>query len=103
MAIIEGVLKEELDRIKEHVASYRQMLSSLPKGSIVFQDIDGISYAYRKFKRNGKVISVYIGKKDSSESNQAIKDREEYLRIKKNLQVSLEEEAQLRKALRHYQ
>jgi len=103
MAIIEGVLKEELDRIKEHVASYQRMLSSLPKGSLVFQEIDGISYAYRKFKQNGKVVSIYIGKKESPECNQAIKDREEYLRIKKNLKVSLEEEVQLRKALRHYE
>ncbi len=103
MAIIAGVLSEELDRVQKNIASYRKMLEILPKGSIVIQKIEGISYVYRKFKQDNKVVSIYIGKEEAPESVQAMKNRNEFLRLQKNLKDSLKEEARLRKALRHYE
>ena len=103
MAIIASVLNEELERVQSHIASYRKLLSDLPKGSIVIQKVEGISYVYRKFKQDKKVISHYIGKEGAPESIKALRDRSEYLRIAKNLKDSLREEARLRKALRHYE
>ncbi len=103
MPIIAGVLNEELARVQNHIADYRKLLDDLPKGSIVIQKIEGLSYVYRKYKKDNKVISLYIGKEGAPESIKALRDRSEYLRISKNLKDSLKQEAQLRKALRHYE
>lgn len=103
MAIIASVLSEELERVQNHIVNYRKLLDELPKGSLVVQKIEGISYVYRKYKKDKKVISLYIGKEGAPESVKAFNDRCEYLRIAKNLKDSLKEEARLRKALRHYE
>ena len=60
MAIIASVLSEELERVQNHIVNYRKLLDELPKGSLVVQKIEGISYVYRKYKKNKKVISLCL-------------------------------------------
>lgn len=48
MAIIGGVLQEELERVKSSIVSYEKLLSKCQKGTVVVQKIAKGKYAYLK-------------------------------------------------------
>ncbi len=78
---LRSILREERDRLRELAALYRSRISELPKGYISLKKINGHSYAYRSFRENNKVRSVYIGKSPSekaAEMKRLIESREEY-------------------------
>ncbi|MCQ2793966.1 MAG: hypothetical protein MJ207_01125 [Bacilli bacterium] len=102
MSVISNVLKEEVARLKENVSIYERSLRSLPRGSIYIAKINNSSFVYRKFKENGRVISVYIGKVNSPKSNEAINQANEYKRIKNNLRVAKIELRKLERVYRIY-
>lgn len=64
---IEGVLKEELDRLLELEKSYLREIKSLPKGSIQQKKIKGNSYPYLVCREAGNVVYAYAGKLSKSE------------------------------------
>ena len=102
MSVLEGVLKEELERIQRNISSYESLLASLPKGYLFEQIIGGKPYVYRKRREGGKIISEYIGPCGSEEAEKARADYEERRRVESNLRSLRKEEARLIKALRHF-
>ena len=59
---IEGVLKEELDRLLELEKSYMREIKSLPKGSVQQKKIKGHSYPYLVCREADDVVYAYVGK-----------------------------------------
>ena len=102
MSVLEGVLKEELERIQRNIESYESLLSSLPKGYLFEQVIGGKPYVYRKRREGGKIVSEYVGPRDCEEAQKARIDYQERRRVETNLRSLKKEEARLIKALRHY-
>ena len=60
MSILDGVMREEHDRLNRIIAKVEQEISELPKGYISKKEINGKNYCYLQFRENGKVKSVYI-------------------------------------------
>lgn len=102
MSVLEGVLKEELERIQRNIASYESLLASLPKGYLFEQRLKSKIYCYRKRREGDKIVSEYVGPLGSPEAKKAVEDYEQRKRIDKNLRMMRKEEARLVKALRHY-
>lgn len=102
MSVLEGVLKEELERIQRNIASYESILASLPKGYLFEQRLKSKIYCYRKRREGDKIVSEYVGPIGSPEAKKAVEDYERRKRIDKNLRMMRKEEARLVKALRHY-
>ena len=102
MSVLEQVLKEELGRLERNVSYYEQLLSSLPRGSIFIRKIGSSSFAYRKRKENGMVVSVYLGNLNQESVQNEIELSEEYKRIKGNLRIAKQELYKLRKAVKVY-
>lgn len=102
MSVLEGVLKEELERIQRNIASYESLLASLPKGYLFEQRLKSKIYCYRKRREGDKIVSEYVGPIGSPEAKKAVEDYEQRKRIDKNLRMMRKEEERLVKALRHY-
>jgi hypothetical protein len=77
MEILDGVLKEELERLKELVRNYEQEISELPKGSLVKKNIKGHIYYYLNYRKGVKGIFKYIGKLNKNELDKIKKKIEE--------------------------
>ena len=60
--MIEGVLRDEVQRLRDMEKAYEEKIASLSKGSIQQRLISGRPYAYLKFRDEaGKVVQKYIG------------------------------------------
>lgn len=60
MSALDGVMREEHDRLGRIIAKVEQEINELPKGYISEKKINGKNYCYLQFRENGKVKSVYI-------------------------------------------
>ena len=67
MKVLEGVLKEELIRLKAVEKSYVRELRKLPKGSIQKKGIKGVVYVYLSFRQGEKVVTSYLGRPSHDE------------------------------------
>ena len=63
----------------------------------------GSSFAYRKWKENGKVVSRYLGNVNDADVQKQIELSNEYKRVKGNIQVAKQELLKLRKAYKIYE
>lgn len=63
VSIIKGVLREELSNSRDMKDLYEKKLVSLPKGNLLKKKIGNHCYYYLQFRKNGKVIYEYKGKK----------------------------------------
>ena len=70
--IINSVVKNEALRNGEMIQQYEELISKLPKGSLIGRKNE---YCYLKYRKNGKVCDDYIGK-----------DRERIFQIKEQLE-----------------
>lgn len=68
MSIIQGVIREEHDRLKKLDKKYIEEILLLPKGSISKKERNGKFYIYLVFREKRKVITKYIGRTDSDKS-----------------------------------
>ncbi len=63
-SLIEGMLKEELERNKSSLKSLSSILEKLPKGSVHIREKkykkNVYSYCYLKYRDNGKNINKHI-------------------------------------------
>lgn len=57
--IINLVIKSEQIRNERMIAEYENLISSLPKGSLICRKQE---YYYLKYRENGKVCDKYVGK-----------------------------------------
>ncbi|MFI3171692.1 MAG: hypothetical protein R3Y24_17530 [Eubacteriales bacterium] len=98
--VIYGVMIEELERNHRMKERYLLEIETLPKGSLVVRKIGNQEYCYINYRKNRKVISQYIGKKEIiniDEWKKKINKRKHLERVIKDLQ---EEEKQIRKILK---
>ena len=102
MAIIQGVLLEEMDRLEKNIKHYQEMLNSLPRGSIFIRKVGQSSFAYRKWKENGKVISEYLGNINNDKVKKEIELSRDYKRISNNIRIAKIELMKLRRAYKAY-
>jgi len=77
MEILNGVLKEELERLKELGRNYEQEISGLPKGSLVAKNIKGHIYYYLNYRKGEKGVFKYMGKLNKNELDDIKKKIEE--------------------------
>lgn len=98
-SVINGVLKEELERNLQKQRVFFDEYNKHPKGSLVIVEIHNDQYLYRKYREGKKIISIYIGPIESENASKAYKDREKYLKLKQDLKDLKEEEKKLRKAI----
>ncbi len=103
MSVLQGVLKEELDRLEYNLGVFQDRLSSFPRGTIFIKKNCNSSFVYRKKKTNGKVQSEYIGKLSNNKSIKAINDAEEYKRYKLLVKNTIIEINKLKRALKIYE
>lgn len=88
MLVIEGVLRDEIQRLRDMEKVYKEKIASLPKGSIQQRLISGRLYAYLKFREEaGKVVQKYIG---AMESEQAKSIRQQ-IELRRNHEAALRE------------
>lgn len=67
MEILNGVLKEELERLKNLKKHYVQEMSKLPKGSLIKKIINRNSYYYLNYREGKKKVFKYLGKLSKDE------------------------------------
>jgi hypothetical protein len=103
MSVLRNVLIEEKERLEKNIHAYEEILSKLPKGSIVARKIRNHYFVYRNVRIGQRVKSIYLGIKGSVQVDEQILLRNEYLRIKKNLQLANEEFKKLSRALKVYE
>ena len=87
MLVIEGVLREELQRLQDMDKAYEEKIASLPKGTLQQRRISGRPYAYLKFRDEaGKVVQKYVGAMESEQAKM----------IQRQVEVRQKHEAALR-------
>ena len=92
MGSMEGILKEELERLRELERGYRKAIRELPKGSLQQKRINGIAYPYLVYRRSSKVVSRYLGRLSEPE----LKKLKEEIEMRKRYQSLLKETRQNR-------
>lgn len=102
VAVLQGVLLEEINRLEKNINAYEDMLSNLPRGSIFIRQIGNSFFVYRKRKEKGKVISIYLGNLDDEKVKKEIELSQEYKRIKNNIRIARNELNKIRKAYKAY-
>lgn len=103
MSVVQGLLEEEMKRLESGIALFKDELNKLPKGCLSIRKLGGFSFVYRIQRINGKIEQEYIGKADSNEANEAIKLREKYIRLKRNISDAEHDLIALRKAVKSYE
>lgn len=92
MAIIKGVLIEELDNSLRMRKKYRQAYKALQKGSLIRKKIKGQEYDYLVFREKGKVVLKYMGQlseKEKAVYSEAKKKRQEYRKLVADLKEQI--------------
>ena len=75
MEVLDGILKEELNRLNKLKKEYEDKLKKLPKGSLIKKEIKKNIYYYLNYRDGKKSVFKYLGKLD----------KEEISRIKNNI------------------
>lgn len=75
--LIEGMLKEELNRCWEMVSSLERKLAELPKGSLHLRQ-KVYSYHYLKFREGGRSISKHIPQDQVEDVSRKLEVRKDY-------------------------
>lgn len=57
--LIEKIVKEEAYRNQRMIQQYEQLLTMLPRGSLICRKNE---YYYLKYREGGKLFDVYVGK-----------------------------------------
>lgn len=88
MEILNSVLKEELERLKNLKKHYEQEISEFPKGSLIKKEINGHEYYYLNYREEGKGVFKYIGKLNKDEVKEFKRKIEERRKLRKlNIKV----------------
>ncbi len=64
MSILDGVIREEYDRINRVIHNIEMEISELPKGYISEKKIKGKIYYYLQCRENKKLKTSYVKKED---------------------------------------
>ena len=100
MEILNGVLREELERLKNLKKHYEQEILKLPKGSLIKKEINGHEYYYINYREEGKGVFKYIGKLNKDEVKELERRIKERRKLRKlNIKVK-QDIAKLEKMIR---
>ena len=101
-SVLKGVLEEELERNLQKQRVFSNELAKCPKGSLVVVKVHGDRYLYRKYREGDKIVSIYIGPANSDVVKKAYEDRDNYIKLKKDIKDLKKEEKKLRRAVEIY-
>lgn len=87
MKTMEGILRQELFRLKETEKSYLREIAKLPRGSLQEKRIKGIRYLYLVSSRNSKLSYKCV----SSLPGEDLKKLREGINLRKKYQSLLKE------------
>jgi len=93
MEILDGVLKEELERLRELRRNYEKEISGLPKGSLVAKNIKGNIYYYLNYRKGGKGVFEYMGKLNKNELDgmkKKIEERRKLIKLNQKVKKDIE-------------
>jgi len=92
MEIFDGIIEEELNRLKSLKKQYEQVLSGYIKGCLIKKNIKGHIYYYLNYRDNKKKVFKYLGKLSKDEVSDIKKKIEKrrnikklYIQVKKNI------------------
>ncbi len=83
MEILNGVLKEELERLRKLKKSYEEKITEFPRGSLVKKNIKGNIYYYLNYRKGKKGVFEYLGKLKKEELEKMKKEIEERRKLEK--------------------
>jgi len=87
MSILDGIMREEYDRLNRVINRIEIEIEQLPKGYISEKRINQILYYYLQFRENGKVKSVYLKSDEVESYRKLIARRNELIQNLKEMQV----------------
>jgi len=96
---VEGVLKEELERLGEVEKGYREAIRKLPKGSLQQKHIKGYVYPYLVYRKESEVVSEYKGHFSPAELKKLEQDIELRRRYEKLLKEARENKKKIMRML----
>lgn len=103
MTSLEKKLRDQLKSNLDKQNELSILLETLPKGFAFIRKIGKQKYVYRKYKENGKVVSIYIGNYDDEETKNTIAKIKEYAKTRDKIKDLVKQETELRKALKPYE
>lgn len=99
MNLSEQELRDQISANLNEQRKISNILETLPKGFVFIRQIGKQKYVYRRYKENGKVVSIYIGNFDDEKTKQEITLIEEYSKTRDRLKALIVEEEELKEAL----
>lgn len=100
MSIYVSSLKEDLDRVRRNIETYRRRIMSFPSGSLMIRNIKGHDYIYLKYRKDGKVVQEYVSAFDQKKLEQLQADISQRKQLQLELKNLIAEEKEMMKALR---
>ena len=92
MEILNGILKEELNKLKSLKNNYEHKLNKLLKGCLIKKEIKGQVYYYLNYRDDKKGVFKYLGKLDKeklsrikNEIDERRKFRKLFIKVKKDI------------------
>lgn|GEM_PF-291112 len=101
METLNGILTEELNRLKSLKKNYENNLGNLPKGCLIEKEIKGHPYYYLNYREGKKSIFKYLGKLSEEEISQ-IKNKIEERRKLKRLYIHAKNNITKIEKMSHY-
>ena len=80
MSVISDMLYEEHNRLSRAIDSFENVITELPKGTIIWKNIKNRSYPYLQWREGTKVKSRYIKEKELAQVQDNVEQRKEYER-----------------------
>ena len=102
MTVLESVLIEEINRLEKNISVHESYLKQFPRGTIFIRQMGRSSFAYRKRKENGLVVTEYLGNVNNEEVKQQISLSVKYKKVKSDISFLKKELVKLKKAYRAY-
>ena len=98
MSVVNGILKEELNRLERLQAKYSAMLDALPKGALRKKKIGQKIYFYLVSRKGDQIVTEYLCQGDSPEAKSFEEQDAKRRDIKSKFKSVKEDIAKIRKA-----
>ena len=99
MSIVNGILKEELERLEKLQAKYSAMLEALPKGSLRKKKIGQKIYFYLVSRKGDRVVTEYLCQGDSPKAKSFEEQDAKRRDLKSKVKGVKEDIAEIRRSL----
>lgn len=100
MKILQGILKEELERLQKLHKHYIKEIAKLPKGCLIRKKIGHNIYFYLNYRNGQKSIFKYIGKLNKNEFRELSEKIEKRRKLRK-LNIAVKKDiSKLKKIIR---